>query len=495
MNEKLLSDKSKEKLKRLRSGAEAFQENKEKSLETSGEQKIHKELSKTLQSGARAFLDDKKILLYETGEDKETQQKTDEVREATWLQDRRKAVNKKPSEDENKNVSLKGEQIFSDYDQEKQNVKSNREHLKNEVKSKTLFSDLNEQTLDPIMKPFEQNELGRRAPVINLQYMAEEVLKNVKIILHNNCLYYYTGKSYQLIKDDEELLRLIRSAVSHTAFGTTSTKKFYDLLRYLKADESLIPEDYDRHIQEAQYYVPLQNGILDLRTMELNPHSSKYLTFYQLDAEWKSNTEPKRFIKFLKSISGGEKEIALRIVETIGYILSPINSKYFFVMGTAPNSGKSTLGELLRRILGSDLVSSLAPHQLSERFALGDIQGKLLNLSMDLPKGKLNPVTVSIIKQITGGDTIAVEQKYEKIKVIKSNMRFLFASNYPVTVPQEDDDDGFWDRMIVLPFLYSVNKQEKDIQLIEKFMKEKSDIVCFCLQALRNVIEDKCILS
>lgn len=79
-------------------------------------------------------------------------------------------------------------------------------------------------------------------------------------------------------------------------------------------------------------------------------------------------------------------------------------------MGNAQNSGKSTLGIFLQQVLGLKLVATKSVSQLAERFSLGDIQGKLLNLSMDLPNGKLNAATVSIIKQITGGDTITVEK-------------------------------------------------------------------------------------
>lgn len=373
----------------------------------------------------------------------------------------------------------------------------NREQVKKKLKKelamqaeKSKVTDLSEK------EKLENKKIDSQKEKVTLQYMANEILNHVKIILHGGSLYYYTGKTYQLIEDDEELLRLIRSAVSYTAFDTNSTRKFTDLIKYLKADERLIPENYDERIRKAQYYVALQNGVLDLQTMELHPHSDKYLTFYQLDVEWGHKEKPKHFVKFLKSISNGDEEIMLRIVEAMGYMLSPINAgKYFFVMGTAPNSGKTTLGELLRWLIGSNLVCSIAPYQMSGRFALGNIHGKMLNLSMDLPNGELTAYVVSIIKQITGGDMIATEQKYEKMKELKSNMRFLFASNYPVTVPQEDDDDGFWNRMIILPFLYSISKEEEDNQLIEKLVKEKSAIAYLCLSAVGRVLKNHCIFS
>ena len=117
----------------------------------------------------------------------------------------------------------------------------------------------------------------------------------------------------------------------------------------------------------------------------------------------------------------------------------------------------------------------------------------MLNMSLDRPKGKLNTLTVSLIKQITGGDLISTEQKYEKIKEIRTNMRFLFGSNFPVTLPKEDDDDAFWERMIIIPFLYSIDKGEADPNILSKLMQEKDGIVTQCLLAFNEILTNAII--
>lgn len=245
-----------------------------------------------------------------------------------------------------------------------------------------------------------------------LYSMSDEILQKVKIIRHYGELYYYTGRTYQAINDEEDLLELIRSKVCNDAFLKTSTGVFRDLLTFMRADKRLVPSDYEERLREGKYYVVFKNGVLNLKTMEILPHSSQYLTFYELKATWRKKSSARCFERFLQSASGGDMEIELRIKESMGYLLSPINEgKFFFVMGTAPNSGKSTLGHLLRHLVGEDYVSSLSTQRLSERFSLGNAHGKILNISMDLPNGKVPSTSTAIIKQITGGDTITSERK------------------------------------------------------------------------------------
>ena len=109
---------------------------------------------------------------------------------------------------------------------------------------------------------------------------------------------------------------------------------------------------------------------------------------------------------------------------------------------------------------------------------------------MDVPKGHLSSVAVSLIKSITGGDPIEIEEKYQPTERIISNLRFLFGTNYPITVPQADDEDAFWDRMVILPFTRSVPPHLADLTLLDKLIEEKDEIISYCLRALSRVLSN-----
>jgi len=402
------------------------------------------------------------------------------------------------------NLRSSHSKTFKDYFEEDYSFET-KEELQNELSTSEILSlssvsDSRSSLRDslgvdkPSVKPPLLQTKKDNAKRLTLEEMQRAIVSKVTLITHNGGLYYYNSRTYKAICNSYELLSLIRSRISSSAFSSASTKQFFDLLVYLKADDSLVPANYEERLNQSKYFVVLRNGVLDLRTLTLLPHSPRYLTFHEFDAEY-VDKKPKVFLRFLEDVSGGDPEIICRIVEVMGYLFSGINRRYFFVAGTAPCSGKSTLGLLLQALVGEEQVSSISTHQLDSRFSLGGTRNKILNLAMDVPKGHLSSVTVSLLKSISGGDPIIIEEKYQPAERIVSRLRFLFGTNYKICVPQSEDEDAFWSRMIVLPFCYSVPQHKIDYMLLDKLVEEKDRIISYCLRAMSKVLDNNCRFS
>ena len=145
----------------------------------------------------------------------------------------------------------------------------------------------------------------------NLNQIEQAVLDKMNIIYHEGNLYWYTGRHYQIIRNGEELFRLIRAKVSKDAFGATSVKWISDLFMFLKTDPNLVPDDYEEKLLQAKTLISFKNGVLDLETMNLYNHSPDYPIFYTINAKWEKNTEAYHFKEFLKSMSGGDKSVEI----------------------------------------------------------------------------------------------------------------------------------------------------------------------------------------
>lgn len=388
---------------------------------------------------------------------------------------------------------------IKDYFDENDNVKA-----LDELSTKTMCSskktinalddfDVDKLNSEAVYKKQDSTQIKKdNSKRLTLQDMQSAIVSKISLIIHNGGLYYYDGRTYKAISNSYELLGLVRSHISLTAFSSSTTKQFVDLLIYLKADPNLIPANYQMRLNQSKYLVVLRNGVLDLRTLKLLHHSPKYLTFHEFDAEF-VDRKPNAFLRFIRDVGRGDPEIALRITESVGFLLSGMNSRYFFVAGTAQCSGKSTLGLLLQHLIGEEQVSSLSTHQLDSRFSLGGTRNKILNIAMDVPKGHLSAVTVSLLKTISGGDPINIEEKYQPTERIVSRLRFLFGTNYKISVPQSEDEDAFWDRMVILPFQFSAEKI--NYSLLDDLINEKDEIVSYCLRAMSRVLANNCRFS
>ena len=345
-----------------------------------------------------------------------------------------------------------------------------------------------EQTTQPSSTP--QPSKKTEGKKMDLFAMEQEILKHVKLIRHDGGIYYFNGKCYSAIKNDMDLLELVRRKVSTSAFSAATTKQFTDLMMFFKTHPSLIPNMYEERLEKAKKLVALKNGVLDVKKLELSDFDERNLIFHSIDANW-SDEEPSTFLNFLRQSCQYDEEVVRLTLEMMGYLLcgSAGNAaKKFFVIGTAPDSGKSTLATLLSMLIGEEYTISIEPNRLHERFSLGSSRGKILDVAMDIPNGKLCAAAVSKIKAISGSDSISIEEKYQRIEHTKSSIRFLFGTNFPIKLGSSDgSDDAFWNRMIVVPFMRSVPEHEKDIDLLDKLWAERDQIVSLCLRNYRTV--------
>jgi phage/plasmid-associated DNA primase len=105
---------------------------------------------------------------------------------------------------------------------------------------------------------------------------------------------------------------------------------------------------------------------------------------------------------------------------------------------------------------------------------------------MDLPKGKINDQTVSLIKSISGGDAIEFEMKYAHPEMGVSQLRFVFGTNFPLNFSNNEMDTAMWDRCVILPFQRSISPEEKNVHLLDELLAEKEEIASFCAKAMPN---------
>lgn len=318
----------------------------------------------------------------------------------------------------------------------------------------------------------------------SLDELARRLKEKVDIIRVDNALYYYNGRCYQKL-DKEGVVSLFRKKVSGNLYNAGQMRRFYELYEYLLADPDI---ERKRDLSALSGLAILKNGIYHVKKGKLKKFDPSIIAFSYVDANYMEDAECPKFEEFLYDVTGGDTVLIKRFWMFLGYtFMQSIDAKVFFVMGYASNSGKSLLGKFMEHLYDKQYVSSIALSDFNGEFSMGSLVGAAVNISLDLPNSRLNSKAVSKLKMLTGGDRIMVNEKYIPQFGYQNSAKFIFASNYPLQLVE--DDEAFWERLVWLPFDYSVDKKNQDVKLLDKLLKEKDAVVSKALRYAKELME------
>lgn len=128
-------------------------------------------------------------------------------------------------------------------------------------------------------------------------------------------------------------------------------------------------------------------------------------------------------------------------------------------------------------------------NQISNPQVTGVLPGKLLLVCQDAPDTELSAHSVAVIKEMTGGDPIFGNPKYQQPFVFDNTAKLLFLSNFPLRLYRGTSDDAFLARMIQVPFRFSVPRERQIDDLHKKLFGEAGGIIWKALDALQALEE------
>lgn len=199
------------------------------------------------------------------------------------------------------------------------------------------------------------------------------------------------------------------------------------------------------------YEVPVENGILDICTLELSPFNPSKIFFNKMPVKFDPTAKCPKIEEFLKQVLAKEEDIQV-FYEMAGFgLLKEYRfEKAFMLVGDGRN-GKGKSLELLKRMFGAENCCSIPLSSIDFRnFDLVTLFGKFLNLAGDI--GNQDLKDTSAFKSMTGRDLITVPRKFLNSLTFENYAKFIFACNELPMV--YDTSKGFWDRWILLEYPY-----------------------------------------
>jgi P4 family phage/plasmid primase-like protien len=312
------------------------------------------------------------------------------------------------------------------------------------------------------------NQVMQLHPVITLRDNLKE------IYYYHNGVYLY-GAEAQIRQVAQELLG------KDTGIGIIN-----EIVYYIQ-NATFVNRD---QINQNKYLINLKNGLFDLNTHELKPHSSAILSTCQIPVNFNPKATCPEISTFLCEILR-PLDIAL-VLQEIGYCLIPDYSiqKAFLWNGSGLN-GKGTLGRLLYKFLGEQNKSTQSLKSLNlDKFSAAHLYGKLVNIDMDLTNESISEDTM--FKKLTGGDMISAERKYQDCFDFINVAKLLFGCN---DIPQhlKGGDYAYFRRWILTDFPCKFEGTSEDKNLDAKLQTEEelSGFLNVCLYALQWLLQTK----
>jgi putative DNA primase/helicase len=263
-----------------------------------------------------------------------------------------------------------------------------------------------------------------------------------------NILYYYKNGVY--VPKGELLLSEMAEQEFH---GKCSNNMVKEIIGMTKRRTYVDPKNFDVNPD----IINVKNGLLDIWTGELKPHTHELYYTVQLPVTFDPDASCPKIKNFFEEIVILDDVPLLE--EIAGWILwRPYDIHKAIMLWGGGRNGKSAFLRLLEALHGIENISHVSLSKLvSERFAGIDLVGKAGNFFGDLPAKDLSET--DIFKAVTGQDTIRVEDKFMKAFDILNTAKMVFSAN---KLPKSSDDsNGFYSRWIIIKFPFQFGTPER----------------------------------
>ena len=230
-----------------------------------------------------------------------------------------------------------------------------------------------------------------------------------------------------------------------------SSHRAREVVEFIRVDA---PRLWERPPVDA---LNLLNGLLDLSSRALQPHSPEYLSPVQLPVTYDPTATCPRWESFLDRVLPEDcRSLPYELV--VASMRGEVSDQTAVLLVGSGENGKSTLLDAVVAFLGRENVASLALQRLEiDKFSVVRLLGKLANICADLPSDHLT--STSTFKALTGGDRLTAERKFQGSFEFTPFARLIFSANH---YPQSrDSSQAFFRRWLVVPFDAVIEPHER----------------------------------
>jgi len=223
---------------------------------------------------------------------------------------------------------------------------------------------------------------------------------------------------------------------------------------------STVADDYNAD----PYTLNVLNGTIDLHTGVLRNHRREDRITQVLDVTYNPDADAPVFDKYLNHVTGGDTGFRAYILRVMGYILTgSITEEVMFWLIGPRHTGKTVFLHILQRlmkgyyvVLSTDMILQAGMHN-NQGNQIATLEGMRLGVFGELDE-KLT-IRDAILKDLTGGDRLQANQKFEKPHTFNPTAKLIVAGNHPPVITS--GDAATWRRVRIIPFENTVTEDMK----------------------------------
>ena len=346
-----------------------------------------------------------------------------------------------------------------------------------------IYSDPRRLPLSVKEQCFHELDNKGRAIAIVDDRIFQYLIHTQHIVICDRIPYIYRDGYYQMDFDGTKIKTLIKAC----CLERFKKSPIVDRVFRLFLQEDSIENTLDNMNQHEGFYINFENGMYDAVHRKVWPHGYKTLSVNQIpwtydpDGDHGSGIEIEKFLK--QAIPDPDDREML--LEYIGLCCSidRDQQKMLVICGDG-GTGKSTVINLIQKIVGKRNTSNVAMSNLSEKFQAISMRGKLLNSCADLEIDALDDVTT--IKKLVGEDSMSDSYKGKNIISFDNYAKLLFSTN-ELPLVRNEKTEGFYRRLMVLTM--NEKPARRDPKLPQKLENEIPYLIHLAMQALGRMYD------
>lgn len=246
----------------------------------------------------------------------------------------------------------------------------------------------------------------------------------------------------------------------------------------------------DADLNAKPNLINVRNGVYDLDTGKLLPHSPALLQTVQRPFDYEPDACCPKWVEFLADVLVDEEdrpdiELMKVVQEWFGYVLTPSTAAQKAMVWPGEGSnGKGVATGIMISLVGKENMVATDIEKLDHEYNRAVLRDKLLAVSSEVPTGSL--ISDAPFKAIVAGDDIQGRYPHGRPFFFKPYSRFLITCNgMPAT---RDQTYAYFRRLIIVPWNHMVTPGETDPYLEDNLRdQELAGIFLWAVEGLRRL--------